>query len=110
MHAFPPFFVLVWGQTYVALHTLYSPLQRFWFILPEESIKELMGDPEFVKALQAGKVACVGNYWGSEEYARLNKAVGGVLCSWQHGVLEIGFDFAEPYNFAKHSTGMMFMR
>ena len=69
-----------------------------------------MGDPEFVKALQADKVACVGNYWGSEEFARLNRAVGGVLCSWQHGVLEIGFDFAEPYNFAKHSTGMMFMR
>lgn len=69
-----------------------------------------MGDPDFVKALQDPRVVRVGSFWASPEYKRLNKAVGGVLDNQQHGVLEIGFDFAEPYNFAKHSTGLMFMR
>jgi hypothetical protein len=85
-------------------------LQRFWFIPLDDSITELMSDPDFVKALQAPRLVRVGNYWASLEYKRLNRAVGGVLDNPQHGVLEIGFDFAEPYNFAKHSTGLMFMR
>jgi hypothetical protein len=40
----------------------------------------------------------------------LDQAVGGVLTDVKHGVLELGFDFAEPYNFVKHSTGLLFMR
>jgi hypothetical protein len=52
----------------------------------------------------------VGNWFASKEYKRLNRVLGGVLDNPQHGVLEIGFDFAEPYTFAKHSTGLMFMR
>lgn len=89
---------------------LLRDLQRFWYTPLDDSIRELMGDPAFVKALLASKLARVGNFWDSMEFKRLNKAVGGVLSSAQHGVLEIGFDFAEPYNFAKHSTGLMFMR
>lgn len=85
-------------------------VQRFWYIPLEGSIQELMSDPDFVKALQAARLARVGNFWASTEYKRLNRAVGGVLDSPEHGVLEIGFDFAEPYNFTKHSTGLMFMR
>ncbi|KAF6249640.1 hypothetical protein COO60DRAFT_1647837 [Scenedesmus sp. NREL 46B-D3] len=72
---------------------------RFWFVLPEDSIKELMSDPEFVAALLAAKVARVGSFWASAEFNRLNKAVGGVLTSTLHGVIELGFDFAQPYNF-----------
>lgn len=87
-----------------------TPLQRFWFVLPEDSIKELMSDPEFVAALLAAKVARVGSFWASAEFNRLNKAVGGVLTSTLHGVIELGFDFAQPYNFVQHSTGLMFMR
>lgn len=69
-----------------------------------------MSDPAFVKALQSPKLVQVGSFAASPEYKRLNRAVGGVLDGPEHGVLEIGFDFAEPYNFAKHSTGLMFMR
>ncbi|KAF6257688.1 hypothetical protein COO60DRAFT_1701687 [Scenedesmus sp. NREL 46B-D3] len=86
------------------------PVRRFWFVLPEDSIKELMSDPEFVAALLAAKVARVGSFWESSEFNRLNKAVGGVLTSTLHGVIELGFDFAQPYNFVQHSTGLMFMR
>lgn len=85
-------------------------LQRFWFIPLDDSIRELMSDPAFVKALQSPRLIRVGTFWASREYRRLNKVLGGVLDNLQHGVLEIGFDFAEPYNFAKHSTGLMFMR
>lgn len=69
-----------------------------------------MSDPAFVKALQSPKVVRVGSFAASPEFKRLNRAVGGVLDSPEHGVLELGFDFAEPYIFAKHSTGLMFMR
>lgn len=69
-----------------------------------------MADPEFVAALRAPKVGPVGCFWRSPEFKRLNKAVCGVLGSPDHGVLELGFDFAEPYIFVKHSTGLMFMR
>ncbi|KAF6250103.1 hypothetical protein COO60DRAFT_1629987 [Scenedesmus sp. NREL 46B-D3] len=86
------------------------PVRRFWFVLPEDSIKELMSDPEFVAALLAAKVARVGSFWASSEFNRLNKAVSGVLTSTLHGVIELGFDFAQPYNFVQHSTGLMFMR
>lgn len=84
--------------------------QRFWFVLPEDSIKELMADPEFVAALTYAKVERVGSFWASTEFKRLNKAVGGVLTSTLHGVIDLGFDFAQPYNFVQHSTGLMFMR
>lgn len=85
-------------------------MQRFWFVLPEDSIRELMCDPDFVAALQTLKAKVVGNFWDSLEFARLNDAVGSVLLMAQHGVIELGFDFMEPYNFTKHSTGMLFMR
>lgn len=85
-------------------------MQRFWFVLPEDSIRELMCDPEFVEALKTLKAKVVGNFWDSLEFARLNRAVGNVLTMAQHGVIELGFDFMEPYNFVKHSTGMLFMR
>jgi hypothetical protein len=85
-------------------------MQRFWFVLPEDSIRELMCDPDFVAALHTLKAKVVGNFWDSIEFARLDRAVGGILTMAQHGVIELGFDFMEPYNFTKHSTGMMFMR
>lgn len=86
-------------------------MQRFWFVLPEDSIRELMCDAEFVAALLAARdFSKVASFWSSPEFSRLNKALGGILKNTQHGVLELGFDFMEPYNFVKHSTGMMFMR
>lgn len=72
------------------------PLQRFWLIPLDDSIKELRSDPAFVKALQSPKVVRVGSFAASPEFKRLNRAVGGVLDSPEHGVLELGFDFAEP--------------
>jgi len=89
---------------------LSADLQRFWFVLPEHSIQELMSDPEFAAAVRAIKVPLTGNFWDSVEFMRLDKAVGHILSQCQHGVLELGFDFMEPYNFVKHSTGMLFMR
>ncbi|WIA36729.1 hypothetical protein OEZ86_008001 [Tetradesmus obliquus] len=86
------------------------PVRRFWFVAPEDSIKELFADPAFVKALLEARVVNVGSFADSEEFRRLNKAVGGVLSSSEHGIIELGFDFAQPYNFLQHSTGFMFMR
>jgi len=63
-----------------------------------------------VKALLEARVVNVGSFADSEEFRRLNKAVGGVLSSSEHGIIELGFDFAQPYNFLQHSTGFMFMR
>lgn len=85
-------------------------LQRFWFVAPEDSIKELYSDPAFVKAVLEAKVVRVGSFADSEEFRRLNKAVGGVLSDNHHAVIELGFDFAQPYNFLQHATGFMFMR
>lgn len=69
-----------------------------------------MSDPAFVQALLEGKVEKVGNFWSSPEFKRLNRAVGGVLSDPHHGVIELGFDFAQPYIFINHSTGLMFLR
>jgi hypothetical protein len=86
-------------------------LQRFWFVAPENSIKELFSDPAFVKALlEAREVNFVGSFADSEEFKRLKAAVGGVLSSSKDGIIELGFDFAQPYNFLQHSTGFLFMR
>lgn len=85
-------------------------LQRFWFVALQESIKELFADPAFVKALLEAKEVKIGSFADSEEFRRLNQAVGGVLSSSEHAVIELGFDFAQPYNFLQHATGFMFMR
>jgi hypothetical protein len=85
-------------------------LQRFWFVAPEDSIKELFSDPAFVKALLEAKEVKIGSFADSDEFKRLNAAVGGVLSSKEHGIIELGFDFAQPYNFLQHSTGFLFMR
>jgi hypothetical protein len=85
-------------------------LQRFWFVAPEESIKELFADPAFVKAVLEAKEVNIGSFADSEEFRRLNEAVGGVLSSSAHGVIELGFDFAQPYHFLQHSSGFLFMR
>lgn len=79
-------------------------------MLPEDSIQELMSDPDFVEAVMADKVKIVSNYWGSSEFTRVNEATGGVLDSNQHAVIELGFDFAHPHALVSHSTGLMFMR
>jgi hypothetical protein len=94
-------------------------VQRFWFFDPRETAKELMRDPEFVRAFYAGRVETVGGWWGSAEHKRLQKATayeeghperGSHASHPDTGCIEIGFDFAQPYNFLQHATGLMFIR
>ena len=69
-----------------------------------------MNDPDFVAAIMANKVHVVGTYLSSPEYQRLNQATGGLPSQRGNGVIELGFDFAQPYNFVQHSTGLLFFR
>jgi hypothetical protein len=69
-----------------------------------------MQDPEFVVAFRKQRETAVGSYWTSAEYTRMEEATGGAIADENNGSIEIGFDFAEPYNFAQHSTGLMFFR
>jgi hypothetical protein len=85
-------------------------LQRFWYIAPEDSIQELFQDPDFVTALKKKRDTSVGSYWNSLEHQRMQLATGGAIDDQCNGIIEIGFDFAEPYNFKAHGTGLMFMR
>eukprot|EP00883_Tetradesmus_obliquus_P012537 jgi/Sobl393_1/539/SZX70654.1 len=48
------------------------PVRRFWYIRPQESIEELMMDPDFVTAIRTAKAKVVGNYWDSPELNRVN--------------------------------------
>jgi hypothetical protein len=85
-------------------------MQRFWFFDLEGSIAELMADPEFVAAWRQARVQFPGSYWGSPEHHRMKQATSGAVDSPHNGVIELWFDFAQPYNFANHSTGLMFFR
>lgn len=85
-------------------------VQRFWFFDLEESVKELMADPEFVESWRQARVQVPGGYWGSPEHLRMREATGGAVDNPDNGIIELGFDFAQPYNFANHSTGLMFFR
>lgn len=85
-------------------------MQRFWFIDPETSIKELMQDPDFVVAFRKQRETSVGSYWGSPEHARMAAATAGAIDDKNNGSVEIGFDYAQPYNFTQHGTGLMFLR
>lgn len=84
--------------------------QRFWFVEPEESIKELMHDPEFVAAFRRARDKTIGSYWGSSEHDRMSKATGGAVDDRKNGIIDIGFDYVQPYNFTQHATGLMFFR
>jgi hypothetical protein len=85
-------------------------MQRFWFINPEESIKELMHDPDFVAAFRRERNDEPGSYWGSAEHERMTEATGGAVDNRDNGIIDLGFDFVQPYHFTQHSTGLMFMR
>ena len=77
---------------------------------PEDSIKELFHDPDFVKALRKKRDTSIGSYWNSLEHQRMTRATGGAVDDPCNGIIEVGFDYAQPYNFTTHSTGLMFMR
>jgi hypothetical protein len=84
--------------------------QRYWYIPPQESIKELMMDPAFVAAIRTAKTKVVGNYWASPEWERVNKATGGAAAGPGHGVIALGGGFFQPYNSKQHSTGGIWWR
>jgi hypothetical protein len=84
--------------------------QRYWYIPPQDSIKELMMDPAFVAAIRTAKTKVVGNYWASPEWERVNKATGGAAAGPGHGVIALGGDFFQPYNSKQHSTGGIWWR
>jgi hypothetical protein len=85
-------------------------MQRFWFIEPEDSIKELMQDPDFVAAFRKERDDAPGSYWGSPEHARMSQATAGAVDDRRNGIIDLGFDFVQPYHFTQHSTGLLFMR
>jgi hypothetical protein len=85
-------------------------MQRFWYIRPQESIEELMMDPDFVTAIRTAKAKVVGNYWDSPEWNRVNKATGGAAAGPGHGVIALGADFFQPFKSRQWSTGGIWWR
>jgi len=69
-----------------------------------------MQDPEFVIAFRKQRETSIGSYWTSPEHGRMVQATAGAIDDRNNGSIEIGFDYAEPYNFAQHATGLMFLR
>ena len=69
-----------------------------------------MQDPDFVVAFRKQRETSVGSYWGSPEHARMAAATAGAIDDKNNGSVEIGFDYAQPYNFTQHGTGLMFLR
>jgi hypothetical protein len=79
--------------------------QRFWYIRPQESIEELMMDPDFVIAIRTAKAKVVGSLWASQEWERVNEATGGAAAGPGHGVIAVGGDFFQPFKNRQWSTG-----
>ena len=69
-----------------------------------------MQDPDFVVVFRKQRETSVGSYWGSPEHARMAAATAGAIDDKNNGSVEIGFDYAQPYNFTQHGTGLMFLR
>ncbi|WIA19765.1 hypothetical protein OEZ85_005679 [Tetradesmus obliquus] len=86
------------------------PVRRFWYIRPQESIEELMMDPDFVTAIRTAKAKVVGNFWASPEWERVNEATGGAAAGPGHGVIAGGGDFFQPFKNRQWSTGGIWWR
>jgi hypothetical protein len=69
-----------------------------------------MQDPEFVAAFSRDRDFSVGSYWGSSEHERMKEATGGAVDGKDNGIIDLGFDYGQPYNFTQHATGLMFFR
>lgn len=86
------------------------PPQEFQYFPPAEAVKKWFMDPEFVAARASARVMTPGSFWGSKEMQRLEQVTGGAINGSDCSICELGFDSAELFHFAQHSTGLIFIR
>ena len=97
------------GSSCKAAPKLIAP-QVFYYLGLERTIRLMFSDPEWCELRGSGRDFSAAGFYGSAAAARMNEECGGQLFQPGNSVYELGFDFAQVFNFANHSTGALFVR
>lgn len=84
--------------------------QEFYDFGLEEVVRALFANPEWAALRATGRNMSHGGLYGSPMCQELNAKTNGCLFLEENSIWELGFDFCQIFNFAKHSTGVIFLR
>jgi hypothetical protein len=85
-------------------------LQEFYDFGLEEIVRALFANTEWAAMRGTGRNMCTGGLYGSKMSQDINAKSGGRLYEGASSIWELGFDFCQIFNFAKHSTGVIYLR
>jgi len=84
--------------------------QEFFYFGLEEVVSSLFANPQWAALRGTGRNMCPGELYGSPMCQMLDAKFNGALYANENSIWELGFDFCQIFNFAKHSTGVIFLR
>jgi len=85
-------------------------LQEYYDFGLQEVVQSLFANPQWAALRGTGRNMCSGGLYGSTMSQELNAKTNGALYKEENSIWELGFDFCQIFNFAKHSTGVVFIR
>ena len=83
----------------------------FYFPIAEVIQQKFFNNPEWCELRGSARdPADCNTYLGSNDARRIDQLTGGKLTDPTSGLLEIGFDFGQVFNFIDHSVGVFAVR
>ena len=82
----------------------------YYFELRQLIQRGFFGNKEWCGLRGTGRDEYPGDFYSSEEAKRIDARLGGALFHPDNSGYEIGMDWAQPYDFKQHSTGVVCIR